>query len=482
MSRSPSSGRASRSCGRWTPAADPQGGDRRIALLVALLALLVYNANLRTISSGDCYPARFLPMAVLHDGSVYLDHLVEATEMGSQQPYWITRDRGHVASLYPLVTPLLATPLYVPAVLYLDVHGWGDVKAVQVAGEVTEKIAASCIAAASAGLMFWLLRRQMSRPRALLLVTAFALGTETWTISSQALWQHGTAELLIVVALLALTRPPTTGGLLTAGLACGLVVANRPPDAVLAAAFALYVPFWARPLERPFWPRPLARPFWAMPLARSLLFFAAAAVPLALVAGYDLVSFGSLSGGYGYILQVATSPDSFFHYPFWSGLAGELFSPGKGLFVYTPFLLLLPIYLRRTLQPPYRVLAALLAAGIAAQLAIYAKTDWRGGYSYGPRYLTDMVPILVWLLAPVVESLRGASFAAFVAASAFSIYVQIVGSFFYPGAGSDQLYYSGGPPASPDFTNVWKPRDAAFLAEIRSGWRHHLLELWRHGP
>jgi len=469
--------------------AGPEARDRRLALLVALLALLVYNANLRSISSGDCYPARFVPMAVLHDGSVYLDHLVAAVEMGRRQHYWFARERGHVASLYPLVTPLLATPLYVPAVLYLDAYGWDDVKAVQVAGEVTEKIAASCIAAASAGLMFWLLRRQMSRPRALLLVTAFALGTETWTISSQALWQHGTAELLLVVALLAVTRPPTAGGLLAAGLACGLMIANRPPDAVLAAALALYVPFWARPPERPIGSpperplrtRPAGRPSLARPLARSLLFFAAAAVPLALVAGYDLVSFGNLSGGYGYVLTVASSPGSFFRHPFWPGLAGELFSPGKGLFVYTPFLLLLPIWLRRSLQPPHRLLAVFLAVGTAAQLAIYAKTDWRGGWSYGPRYLTDMLPVLVWLLAPVVESLRGASFAAFVAASAFSIYVQAVGSFFYPGAGSDELYYPGGP-ASPDFTNVWKPRDAAFLVELGSGWRHHLLELWRRAP
>ena len=31
---------------------------------------------------------------------------------------------------------------------------------------------------------------------------AFAFGTDTWMISSQALWQHGSGELLVALALL----------------------------------------------------------------------------------------------------------------------------------------------------------------------------------------------------------------------------------------------------------------------------------------
>ncbi|HXO18435.1 MAG TPA: hypothetical protein VOA87_00770 [Thermoanaerobaculia bacterium] len=440
------------------------GRDRRIALLLALFALLLYNANLREIAAGDTFPARFLPMAVLHSGTVYLDDLVEATRMGRLHPYWILPVRGgRFASVYPLVTPLLATPLYLPAVLYLDHHGWGDVEGVQKVGRVMEKIAASCIAAASVGLLFWLLRRQLSRGRALALAALFAFGTETWAISSQALWQHGTAELLIVVALLAVTGQPTMKGLLVAGLASGLVIANRPPDVPLAAAFAIYALFWARP-------------------PRALLFFAAAALPLALTVGYDVITFGNLSGGYGYIVQHGPGYAKFFSYPLGSGLVGELLSPGKGLFVYSPFLLFLPLYLRRSLTPSRRLLTVCLLVGMALQLVMYAKTDWRSGYSYGPRYLTDLVPILIWMLAPVVESLEDLAFGAFLTAGLFSIYVQLIGAFYYPGGGSDQLYYPEGE-ASTDLTNVWKPEDAAFVVELKAGPRHHFefLDL-RHQP
>src|ERR1700681_4227210 len=56
--------------GPSAPAAHPQAevryrGRLRASLLIGLCCLLVYNANLRSISAGDTYPARYLPFAIL---------------------------------------------------------------------------------------------------------------------------------------------------------------------------------------------------------------------------------------------------------------------------------------------------------------------------------------------------------------------------------------------------------------------------------
>ena len=67
---------------------------------------------------------------------------------------------------------------------------------------VMEKLSASLVAALSAALLYRLLRRRAAPPVALLLTLAYAYGTTTWVISSQALWQHGMAELLVIGALL----------------------------------------------------------------------------------------------------------------------------------------------------------------------------------------------------------------------------------------------------------------------------------------
>ena len=459
-------------------------GERRIALAVFLFALLAYNANLRDISTGDSFPARFLPLALLCHGTLYLDPVAAAARMehrgGPLEVYWLVAARGgRIASRYPVVMPLLVTPLYVPTALYLGHHGWGNLRDVEIAGELTEKAAAATVAALCSALMYLLLRRQLPRGRALLLTLAFALGTETWSISSQALWQHGAAELFAIVALLAVTGAPTRLALAVAGAAGGLLIAARPPDLILAAGFAACAALQARPRRTALW------------------FVAGAAVPLALLAAYDYAIFGTIHGGYG--VDVA----HILLYPLWQGLAGELFSPGKGIFVYMPFLLFLLLLPSRLRRPPAepdpagaagasgtalaaaaasaaagapaprvsretRRLVLCLAAAAALQILFYAKADWRAGWCYGPRFATDMTPLLVWLLAPVVASLGRRGLAGFAAAACLAVCIQAVGVFCYPRGASDARMEAAAGAADPR-VKTWSWRSAPPLLEARAG-------------
>jgi hypothetical protein len=210
--------------------------DRRTALLLALLAFLVYNANFRLIGAGDSYPARFLPFAVLNHGTLYLDPIREVTAQRNPNPYWIQpTPSGHSASLYPVVIPLLVTPVYLPAALWVRWAG-ETYERMSWLGPLLEKLSASAVAAAAVGWMFPLLRRRIAPRPALLLTLVFAFATSTWVTGSQALWQHGTAELLAVGALWFLTGEPSTRNLLAAGALAGLMVANRPPDLLFTAA------------------------------------------------------------------------------------------------------------------------------------------------------------------------------------------------------------------------------------------------------
>src|SRR5439155_8645875 len=106
-----------------------------------------------------------------------------------------------------------------------------------------EKLIAGTLAAASAAVFFVLLDGITSRRNALLLTAAYAFGTTTWAISSQALWQHSGGGLLIVLALLALQHwaadEQSPKFLLLAGLWSGLAVAVRPTDGVLACAIVM---------------------------------------------------------------------------------------------------------------------------------------------------------------------------------------------------------------------------------------------------
>lgn len=418
-------------------------GDRRRAILLALAALLVYNANLRLIGAGDSYPARFIPFALWGHGTLYLDPVLDLTVQAHPTPYWVQDAlHGHKASLYAVATPVLVAPLYLPAVAYLGIRGWTDARVNQLAF-VMEKAAASIVASLAVGWMYLLLRRRVERRPALLLTVLFAFGTSTWVISSQALWQHGPAELLVVAALWFLTGEPTPRHAFAAGLATGLVAANRPPDLALALAFGVAALFWAG--RRFSW---------------IALFAVGGALPLALTLAYNLTVFAKLSGGYGQA-GVMTQPPS----P--EAIAGLLVSPTRGLFVFSPFLLFVPLFFHRSLRDrPHRRLTLILAGGVVLLLLVSAGIDFRQGFVYGPRFLADALPILVWMLAPVLPALGSTPRAAFLAAGAFSVWVQCVGAFQYSGTSNFVLIeIQSGPGVT---RNAWRVRHAPFLMEGRN--------------
>ncbi len=428
-------------------------------LLLGLFCFLVYNANLRQIGAGDTLPARYQPLILWHDGTLALDanarlvaHGHPTTPPGSRpahadgqvtyfepSTYWIVRTRhNRLASLYPVVTPLLVAPLYVPAVIWLDARGWEQPRVDRVA-ELMEKLSASLLASIASVLMFLLLRRERIR-WSLALAAAFAFGTNTWMTSSQALWQHGTGELLIVLALLLVVAHASPARTAALGAVCVLMAANRPPDALIAGAFVLFI-VWSR--------------------GRSAMWLlAGAAVPLAALLYYNLNFIGHVAGGYA----LGKAQNEIFFRRDWSGVFGLLVSPTRGLLVFTPFLVFVPVGLIQRLRAPSsRGLAVALGFAAAAQLLIYSQTDWRAGVAWGPRYLTDLLPILVWMLAPAPLVLRPFARGLLVLAMAASIVVQVIGAFWYT-TRSDQILYAGDPAS---MRAAWDRHNIPFITELR---------------
>jgi hypothetical protein len=76
-----------------------------------------------------------------------------------------------------------------------------------------------------------------------------------------------------------------------------------------------------------------------------------------------------------------------------------------------------------------------------------------------------MLPLLIWMMAPIVESLRGWPRRVFIAAALFAAMVQAVGAFYYQGR-SDILIYQG--PGNPALL-AWRPGHAPFWAELQQG-------------
>jgi hypothetical protein len=425
------------------------GGRRElwVSLLIGLCCLLVYNANLRAISAGDTYPARYLPFAIWQYHTLLLDPIAPLTAQGQgKKAFWMMpAPGGHVISLYPVVVPVLLAPLYLPAVGYLRLRGWTEGRLDHVA-RIMEKLSASLVAALSAALLYLLLLRRAAAPIALLLTLAYAFGTTTWMIGSQALWQHGMAELLVIGLLLLLTGRCTAPRALAAGLLCGLIADNRPPDAILAAALGAYGLFWAG-------------------RRAAALLAAGAALPVGLVLLYNLGVADNLAGGYG---RGAHAHPGFLQHDLLSGLGGLLFSPTRGLLVFSPFLLFLVLAWRHLPRDrSQRALTLAMCAGVAIQVLLYAKTDWRAGTSWGPRYMTDLLPLLVWMLVPGVAALRGLGRAGFLLAVGAAVAIEAIGAFWYTGATERAIFAVASGPQQ--MRAAWDWRNAPFVASLRQG-------------
>ncbi len=381
-------------------------------------ALLVFNANCRPIPSGDTIGAALLPVRIALNGTLNLDPYAPVLARAYGGSYFLQWKDGHAYSAYPIAAPLLLSPLYVPVRTLPGAGTWRP-ELVILLSRVLEKLTASLIAAATVWCLFLLSRRLMSERRALLAACVYAFATNTWSTSSQALWQHGPAELAMVLSLLFLQtfldgdrRPWMAAG---AGLFVALAPVIRPADAPFFVASVVVLGIWAKRDGLLRW----------YALGGGLCGGALAA--------WNLWLFGDLRGLY--------TPA--FEYPFWEGLGGLTVSPSHGLLVFSPVLAFALFGAWRWLRDRPargREVYAIALLFVAGELLLCAKWwSWWGGECYGPRMMADAVPFLVLLLGPALDGISRARLArvVFAALLVMSVAVQAVGAFCYP-AGAQQ--------------------------------------------
>jgi len=396
---------------------------RTSALLFAVL-LLVYSANGREIGAVDSVPNLLLPIAILRGDGPVLNRFAAMLREGGELPYYVEERGGQLLSRYPILPALVALPPTWAQLVVLDrvLPGWARDPTVSFWWIRTlAKNSAAIVAALTGVLLYRLLLQLRLADVAVTTTLATALGSDLWMVGSQSPWQHGTAALFLVLSLLLVVPAHASRWrLAAAGLAIAASVCARSTSVLFAAPLA----FWAL--------LSLGR--------RALWFLLPAAAVGALLLTHNLLLFDNLLGGLGAIESLGHEQHGLSGWvtsePFRS-LAGTLVSPNRGLFVFSPWALLalaaLPATARRIAGfPPLR---ATLIGLLPFALVISWYGVWWAGWSFGPRYWTEAMPLFGVLLGFALVWAHGrsaASLLAFRVAIVFSIALQVVGAFCYP--------------------------------------------------
>jgi hypothetical protein len=351
-------------------------GRRRQAALLASALFLLYNADGKDAGGGDSQPTKFSAR------SLVLRHTLSVDDDVAKQPLYAERApfqrdlQGHYRSAYSPIAALFGG-------ITAQLLSWlgADLDA-PFGPNLIAALTASALVAAAVALVFLTLTRVASTGVALAVAVGLGLGTNWWGTFAKSLGQHEVVAFGLALMLFAWLRPVpelTTRRLLVGAAGLALAVTARfqiaPLVAVLLFGLLMRVGF-----------------------RRALVPATLVTASLATLFVLQYYWFGHIFGAmprlealhpdvHGVSTSISRTP--------WVGAAGMLISPNRGLFVFSPIALVailgIPALVRRhpTLGAGWALIAALV------QFLVYScYSVWWGGFSYGPRYVLDVVVLL----------------------------------------------------------------------------------------
>ena len=323
---------------------------------VGVLAVFAVTAQYHDPLNTDTRGAAIAAWQLAHHGNATLTAFRD-------QSAWLFPVDGRVVTNRLPGTIFWATPFY-------RVLG-GDTYPVVYPGT----IAASVASAIGVTIAFVLCCRVATRRVALIAALLLAFATGTWTVSSDELWTHGPAQMVVLLMVLLASRRRW----LFAGIPAGFAVLVRPHLAIVAVVLAAYS------CVRTKNPKPL-------------LIGVGGLVGTAVLLVYNHALWGRLEIFGGYNQPVAASGHKVLD--FFTGFVGDFVSPERGLLVMTPALLLLLPGIRRAWPvAPGWIHSAALGGLAYLLLQLWGSGFWGGDGFYSYRTTLESLTLCVPLFA-----------------------------------------------------------------------------------
>lgn len=395
-----------------------------LAFLLFFFCFVIYNLNVRTIGAGDTIPSGFLPFNILTGNSVYFDklYLFLNEHYTAEKLYFFQKFNDHYISSYPLISGFLTLPLYILPYLYMSHNNLLTINNLLEESSYLEKISASFFTSLSV-VVFYFLMFQISKKISISLIFSliFAFATQTFSISSQALWQHTSANLFLIISQFSLIK--------------GMQSKNRAPFYIYAFVFAI-LSFWSRLQFLPYLII-LFIALYFLDRKNTNKYFMICFFGILAFIIYNLYFYSSILGGYAELTKIKPKGD------FIKGILGLLFSPARGTLFYTPFFMfsflsvnclgLIKVFKEKIFYLQNIIFFIVIITFSAFWGA------WWGGHTWGNRLLTDIAYQAVILSYLFYKCNKNRIISAiFILLVGYSIFTQILGVFVFPKTGWNQ--------------------------------------------
>jgi hypothetical protein len=265
----------------------------------------------------------------------------------------------------------------------------------------------------AAFLFVWLTDLGFARLAAVLTSLSYGLGTIAW-VYARMFWESSLLALAILIAVWAIYRSTRLAyarqrlfWIFLAGLA-GAVGLTLRFETIPALGFITLYIIWEsiswqlRQLRGTGWLRRPGRSgrqlLQTIPWGRLIIFLTPSMITGLALLLFNFSRFGNFS-------ETGYSQELLFQAP-WIGSFGLLLSPGRGLFIYAPLLLLLFWGIR----PAWRRLSIAyfwLIVGLSLFYWLFYGSwfAWGGTWGWGPRFLLPILPLLMLFVAEPIEAL-----------------------------------------------------------------------------
>lgn len=387
----------------------------RYILILFFLPFLIFNLNLNLTVSGDATPARLLPFNLFSGRGFYFDDYLTLLP---KDPYFFQKFKDHAISSYPITAGLISIPFYLPFFAYLKINHLTSIEDYYSYSFVAEKFSASLLASLSVVAIFFFLKIIFKNTKkSFIFALIFAFATQTFSISSQHLWQHTVANLFLILSQILFIKALNNN-------------IKKRTYFILSLVFGLFCLF--------------SRYIFLIYLLILLSFIflmdkrhGKSYIAIALI---GIVVFLSLVGFlYGFLVGPSVESVSYLSLSnILPNLAILLFSPAQGVVFYTPFFIFsfASIFLWKNILKEnlaYKMILIQNLIFLFAVLILDSSFRLPSGWSWGDRYLSDGAVSAVILSYYFLSQHKNRLLKALFFITIFiSVLAQAIGVFYHP--------------------------------------------------